>query len=252
VSGRGERVGRPGEKGRLAGRTIVITRTAGQASPLRTKLEAEGAAVVAVPTIAVVSDEGTDALAGALAEVWDWVVVTSPNGVASLTAASAPALSHQRIAVVGPGTADALRGAGAEPGLVAPRAVAEGLLEAFPTGPGRVLLVQGDRARPVLADGLRAAGWDVRHLVAYRTVDRPVSAEEASAARAADAIAFTSASTVESWVASAGVAALPAVVVSIGPVTTAAAQRLGVGVHATAEPHTLDGLVDAIVAALNR
>jgi uroporphyrinogen-III synthase len=239
--------------GRLAGCTIVITRAAEQASTLRTRLVSEGATVVDVPTIAVEDATGERAaLTAALAEPWDWIVVTSPNGAARLAAASPDGLGDLRVAVVGPGTADALRATGTEPALVATRAVAEGLLSVFPRGPGRVLVVQGDRARPALVDGLRAAGWDVHHVVAYRTVDRPVTEREAAVARAAQAIAFTSASTIESWMRSAGAASLPSLVVSIGPVTTAAATRLGVTVDATADPHTLDGLVEALALALDR
>jgi uroporphyrinogen-III synthase len=209
--------------------------------------------VLEVPTIAVVdADGGREALAAALGEAWDWVVVTSPNGVERVAAAAGDHLRQLRIAVIGPGTAAALRRAGAEPGLVAPRAVAEGLLDAFPAGPGRVLVAQGDRARAALVDGLRARGWEARAVVAYRTVLRPVPPVEAAAARRADAVAFTSASTVEGWVAGAGAQWLPPVVVSIGPVTTEAAARLGIAVHATADPHTLDGLVDALAGALSR
>jgi uroporphyrinogen-III synthase len=238
-------------RGRLAGRTIVITRAAGQSGELRARLEGEGGSVVEVPTIDVVdAPDGHAALAAALGERWDWVVVSSPNGVERLAAAAGDDLARLRIAVVGPGTAAALRTAGAEPALVPSRAVAEGLVEAFGPGPGRVLVAQGDRARPVLADGLRSLGWEVHTVVAYRTVTRRVPPHQLDAARRADAIAFTSASTVEGWVAATGSQARPPVVVSIGPVTTAAAVRLGLPVDATADPHTLDGLVDAISAAL--
>ncbi len=46
-----------------------------------------------------------------------------------------------------------------------------------------------------------------------------------------------------------GAAALPPVVVAIGPVTAAAAARHGIAA-ATADPHSLEGLVEATVAAL--
>jgi uroporphyrinogen-III synthase len=238
-------------RGRLRGRTIVVTRDADQTARLRARLEAEGAIVLDVPAISVADDlEGMAELADAVCERWDWVVVTSRNGAARLARAAGDRLVDLSLAVVGPGTAAALREAGAEPALIADRSTAEGLLEVFPPAPGRALLVQGSRARAVLLEGLRDAGWDVRLVVAYRTEPRPVPPAEAAAARAADAIAFTSASTVVEWLASAGVESLPPAVVSIGPVTTAAAERLGLPVHVTADPHTLDGLVDAIAVAL--
>jgi uroporphyrinogen-III synthase len=240
-------------RGRLGGRTVVVTRAAEQSARLRARLEAEGATVLEVPTISVTDDaSGMAELADELGASWDWVVVTSRNGAARLATVAGDRLTRLRLAAVGPGTAEALRDTGAEPTLVGDRAVAEGLLEVFPAGPGRVLVVQGNLARATVTDGLRAKGWDVRLVVVYRTEHRPVPATDAAAAHAADAIAFTAASTVGEWVASAGLDSLPPVVVSIGPVTTAAAHDLGVTVRATADPHTLDGLVDAIADALRR
>ena len=81
VTGRGG--GRAGGQavGRLSGRTVVIARAAEQAGRLRALLEAEGAAVVEVPTIAIEPPaDGDGALREALRDLWDWVVVTSPNG----------------------------------------------------------------------------------------------------------------------------------------------------------------------------
>jgi uroporphyrinogen III methyltransferase/synthase len=41
-------------------------------------------------------------------------------------------------------------------------------------------------------------------------------------------------------------------VVSIGPVTSAAARERGLTVDTEADPHTIDGLIDALVASLQR
>jgi uroporphyrinogen-III synthase len=96
---------------------------------------------------------------------------------------------------------------------------------------------------------LRAGGWEVVVVVAYRTVAaRPADAVLA-AAGTADAIAFTSGSSVDAYVRAAGAAALPPVVVAIGPVSAAAAARHGIDA-AVADPHSLEGLVEATVAAL--
>jgi uroporphyrinogen-III synthase len=134
--------------------------------------------------------------------------------------------------------------------LVPPRSIGEGLVEAFPTGPGRVLVAQAEAARPVVAEGLAAKGWQVERVDAYRTVPAVVPTELLRASAAAAAIAFTSASTVRSLVAAGGTEALPPVVVCIGPVTAQAAGELGISVTAVADQHDLDGLVDALVAAL--
>jgi uroporphyrinogen-III synthase len=119
----------------------------------------------------------------------------------------------------------------------------------FPPGPGRVLLPQAAGARPVLADGLRAVGWTVAPVTAYVTVPAPLAPEEIEQARTADAITFTSGSTVTGFVAAAGVAGVPSVVVCIGPVTAAAALAAGIEVTAVAGEHTIDGLVATLEAA---
>jgi uroporphyrinogen-III synthase len=243
--------------GRLSGRTVVIARAAEQSGRLRELLVTEGATVVEVPTIAIVPpQDGGGRLREALRDLWDWVVVTSPNGAERAVAAAggrAAALAL-RWAVVGPGTADALGRLGIRAALVPTRFVAEGLVEVFPDPPpggGRVLLAQAEAARPVLADGLRARGWEVSTVVAYRTLPVTPPPELLRAAVSADAIAFTSGSTVDGYVRAAGVGAVPPVVVAIGPVTSAAVVGHGLAVDAEADPHSLAGLVEATVAALS-
>jgi len=164
----------------------------------------------------------------------------------------ARAFGAARVAAVGPGTAAALAGRGVVADLVPATAMAEALVESLPPPPdaGRVFLPQAADARPVLADGLRARGWQVEVAEAYRTVAARPPADALAVAAKADAIAFTSSSTVTSWVALAGADALPRVVVCIGPVTAATAAEHGVPVTAVAIKHTVDGLVDALVVAL--
>ena len=243
--------------GALAGRTVVVTRAAAQASALRVLLEAEGAAVFELPLIATTEpdDDGT-AVRAALDRVddFDWIVVTSPNGAARVAAGLGERAVRPRFAAVGPGTAAAL---GRDVAVRPARQVAEGMLEVFPDGPGRVLVVQGDLARPTLVDGLVDRGWTVERVVAYRTVPVPVDAEALARVIAADALTFASGSAVRAFVAAVddpspigadrGVG--PAIV-SIGPETSAVAAELGLRVDRTAAMHDLAGLVAAVVAEL--
>ncbi len=75
-----------------------------------------------------------------------------------------------------------------------------------------------------------------------------VSPDTLAAAGAADAITFTSASTVQNFVAAAGAEAARSVrAISIGPVTTATARSLDVDVAAQAREYTIDGVVRAVV-----
>jgi uroporphyrinogen-III synthase len=245
----------------LTGVTVAVTRATDQASALIDRLTALGAEVVAVPTIEVVGPaDGGAALARALGGLddVDWLVVTSPNG-ARRACAVAPDLSERlgrsgtRLAVIGPGTHAELERHGVSADLVPDRFVAEGLLDVFPapSRPGaRVLLAQAAGARPVLGHGLRSRGWTVDTIEAYRTMNPEVPTELAERARAADVVTFTSASTVAGYTAGVGLIPPPSAVVCIGPVTAEAAVAAGIHVDAVAEPHTIDGVVDAVVSLM--
>lgn len=241
----------------LSGRTVVITRATDQASTLRTKLEAFGAAVVELPaTLVVDTPDGMVALTEAVERVerFAWLVVTSPNGAQRLARAlGGRSARPARVAAVGPGTADALASAGLPCDLVPKRAVAEGLLDELPAPPApraEVLLAQAAAARPVLADGLTAAGWAVTAIAAYEARARPADPDRVDELRAADAVVFAAGSAVRAVAEAYGRDALPDVVVCMGPVTADAATAAGLIVSAVADPHTLDGLVDAVVRAL--
>ncbi|UDY33996.1 uroporphyrinogen-III C-methyltransferase [Dermatobacter hominis] len=251
------------ERRPLLGRSVVVTRTRDQSPELARHLREAGAEVVIAPTIRIGEPaDGGAALREAVADVgsYDWVVLTSPNGAARFVAELRDGrdLAGVRVAVMGPGTGAALSGAHVVADLVPPHFVAESLLEAFPDPPeggGRVLLARAAVARDVLPDGLRARGWTVDVVEAYRTEAVDYDDEVRAQVAAADAVTFTSSSTVEHFVAAMGgpdaaAAGAPPVVACIGPVTAATARRLGLTVTAEAEVHAIDGLVSSVVAAL--
>ena len=241
----------------LLGSRVVVTRTRRQASALVARLHSLGAETVELPTIEIGdASDGGAALAAAAARVgrYDWVVFASVNAVERFWAhvVDARALGLTRVAAVGPATAEVLVARGVRADLVPPadRALAEELVEAFPPGPGRVLVPQAAGARPVLVDGLRAKGWDVVPVEAYRTVRASPPPELVSAAAKADAVAFTSSSTVTNYLEVAGTASVPPLVACIGPVTAETARAHGLEVGVVAEEHTVEGLVRALVDAL--
>jgi uroporphyrinogen III methyltransferase/synthase len=255
--------------GCLAGRSVVVTRARAQASGLVQLLAGLGADVVELPVIAIedAADSGAALAAAvdrAVAGAYGWMVVTSANGVARMVDAlegrSLPAST--RWAAVGTSTAKALMARGIVPDLVPEDAVSDALVELFPqatqagdapgrdTDEGGALFVRAERVRDVVAAGLAAKGWRVDEVVAYRTVAADVDAGAIERALVADAVAFTSSSTVERTVDLLGVDGIPPTVVSIGPVTSGAVRAAGLDVTTEADPHTLDGLVAAVADAL--
>ena len=231
--------------GPLAGRTIAVTRARPQASALAERLRDLGAKVVEAPAIRI------EPIAAPVpnAEMYDLLVLTSPNGVARLfdLVRDARELSGPRIAAIGPGTAAALREHGIEPDVVPERAVAEGLVEALAGAKvGRALLVRGEEGRDVLPDALRERGAIVDVLAVYRTVPEPLGHEARTAALAADDIVFASGSAARAFHAAAGTLDGPRIV-SIGPATSEALRSVGYQPDIEAAEHTPDGLVQALL-----
>ncbi len=244
----------------LFGRRVVVTRARAQASELTLRLTALGAEVVEVPAIRIDdSADGAVALQRAAASLrsggYTWAVFTSANGV-DRTFAHIPdsrAIGTTRIAAIGSGTASALARYRIVPDLLPERFVAEGLLEVFPPAPatgGKVLLARAAVARDALPDGLSALGWTVDVVEAYRTGVGEPPPGALDRAKRADAICFTSSSTVTNYVRVAGFDHVPTVAVSIGPITSATMRECGMAVSAEAETHDLDGLVVAVRQAL--
>jgi uroporphyrinogen III methyltransferase/synthase len=235
----------------LFGRKVVVTRTRQQTSQLSASLRELGAEVREVPLIEIAAPaDGGAALADAATRLggYDWVVLTSPNGAQRLLDAvpDARAFGGAKVAAVGSGTATVLAAGGIVADLVPEEFVAEALVRALPDAPGRLLLARAEVARDVLPDGLRARGWEVDIVDAYRTVPTDVTEEQRTHVAAADVITFTSSSTVEHALAAFGADGLPPAIACIGPVTADTARKHGLLVTVEASVHTIDGLVTAI------
>jgi uroporphyrinogen III methyltransferase/synthase len=257
----------------LAGKTIVLLRAKGQGGALAPGFLALGARVVNVPLIAIAPPEDPAPLAAAIAAIasYDWVALTSPNAASAflqgLEATGVPpgeALTRTKVASVGPGTSARLRESGLEPALEARESLQEGLaraLAALGVEGKRVLIPRSDLAREALARELEAAGALVAEVTAYRNVEGEGSADDVRRVLDAgcDVVCFTSASTVRSLARRIGGREMKhrfdpgrPLAASMGPVASSALREVGVepGIEATA--HTAEGLVAAVLAALEK
>ncbi len=242
----------------LAGLRIVVCRPWEQARPLADGLAAAGAQVVSAPVIAITGPaDGGSGLRAALDRLGpgDWLVVTSPNG-AERVAAAGPLSSGVNVAAIGPGTAARATATGLTVRLVPDRSISEGLVQAFPPPDPRrgrlVVLARAAVARTVLPDSLSDAGWEVLDVAAYRNVAAPLDDDQRQAVASSDGVVFTSSSTVTRLVAEVGADAVPPLVASIGPATSAAASSHGLEVTVEASEHTIDGVVAALVGHARR
>jgi uroporphyrinogen-III synthase/uroporphyrinogen III methyltransferase/synthase len=244
----------------LAGSTIVITRPAERSERLVNILDQRGARVLLAPAIElrpVRSAALTRAIRDLASGAFSWIVLTSPATVRMLDQRlEGPRDVAAKVAALGEGTADAFaRWSRRQPDLMPRTFTVAGLARAFPRGRGQVLCARADIAPDGLEDALVAKGWSPTRVDAYRTVfprALPQAATTALRAGEVDAITFTSASTVRGFLQALGTSGLRGApkVVCIGPVTAKEARAHGLRVHAVADPHTTDGLVDALERAL--
>ena len=256
------------ERRPLAGRRLVVTRARAQAADFIGALEAFGADVLACPTIEIVAPESWAPLDAALdhLEDYDWVVLTSANGVASFfdrlreRHRDVRVLHRARLAAVGSETAAAIAARGllvdVVPDEFRAEAVAEAMRAAGVAGQ-RVLLPRAAQARAILPAMLRQFGAAVDEVASYRSVAPRGDLGELRAllaARAVDLITFTSSSTVTNFVARLGADAptllAGAAAACIGPITADTARAAGLTVAVQPATYTIASLTDAIVSHL--
>ncbi len=249
------------EKLPLFGKRIVITRAAAQAGTLGHQLHELGADVVELPVIAFAPPLDTAPLDAALANLtaYDWLIFTSANGVRYFLDRLDQSPSDLRglrakLCAIGPATARELQALHLKVDVMPEEYVAESLVAAMSreTLAGKhVLIPRAAVARDVVPIELRKLGAHVDVVETYRTVV-PVASEllakELFGAGKPDWITFTSSSTVKNFLALVGAEALLDVnIASIGPVTSATAKMHGLDVTVEAQPHTIEGLVEAIL-----
>jgi uroporphyrinogen III methyltransferase/synthase len=247
----------------LFGKRVLVTRARESANAFADRLWEIGAEPVLAPTIAIGPPDVPEPARHAIASLDQraWVVFTSQNGVDACFAllredgGDARRFGRAQVAAIGPKTAERLRHYGIRADIVPSSYVAEdiaaGLLEN--TAPGdRILVFGAQEMRDVLPQTLRAAGRDVEVVAGYKTsfVD---DATLATAAEETDVWTFTSASTVQAFVANVPGAADLAqerTVACIGPVTAQAAREAGLTPDVVADEYTVDGLIDALERSL--
>ena len=187
---------------------------------------------------------------------YDLVAVTSPNGAERLLALlrDARELAGITVAAIGPGTARALRERGVEPDVVPERAVAEGLVEALRDVPvTRALIARAAEGRDVLPDALRERGAEVDVLRALRDGRRAARRGHPRGRRAPPTTSRSPPPRPCASSPQAGAARSHGPrLASIGPATSAALREHGAEPDLEADPHTPDGLVEALLATRRR
>ena len=256
------------ERAPLFGKRVLVTRARAQASDLAGELRQLGALVYEFPTIRIVPCEGnalSDAVVSLAQAGFDWLILTSVNGVDALFGELARQKQDARaikakVAAVGDATAERLLAHGIRADLVPPEYVAESILKTLHANGAvsgkRFLLTRADIARSDLPRLLGELGGNVTDVAAYRTILETDGQQEALIALEecqVDAITFTSASTARNFAQILGPERLQKIVssarlrcFSIGPITSAAMREANIPLHAEAATHDIPALVDLV------
>jgi uroporphyrinogen III methyltransferase / synthase len=261
----------------LTGKTILVTRAAGQSSQFTTLLQEQGASVLEMPTLEITPPSSWQALDRAIDTLdrFDWLILTSSNGVdyffSRLTerGKDARALAGIKIAVVGRKTAASLTRQGLQPDFIPPNFVADSLVDHFPERDRlstlNILFPRVESGgRDVLVRELTSQGATVLEVAAYESgCAQQMTAETITALQqqTIDIVTFASSKTVRCFYhllqqeTAQGTQLLPLAdtlcIASIGPQTSDTCREWLNRVDIEAKDYTLEGLVQAIVKWVN-
>jgi len=249
----------------LSGWRILTTRASKQSGGLAAPLREMGAEIIEIPTIEIKPPSSYKALDSALSNIrkYDWLILTSVNGVEALFARLkklriAPAkLAHLQVAAIGPATQREIEKNCLKVSVTPDRYVAEAVVEALKdkTKGKRVLLVRAKVARDVLPIELRKSGAKVDVAEAYEThVPKGAKAKLnrlfSNDSSRPDIVTFTSSSTATNFLALLekdhwhGLREIW--LASIGPVTSDTLRQAGFRPNIEALEYTMEGLALAI------
>ncbi len=247
----------------LFGKRILVTRSAQQQGTLAKLLRQAGASVHAHASMRIEETSNLPALDAAIESLPDmqWIAFTSQNGVRYFfqrlfaRGKDVRMLAHCKIAAVGPATARCLEEFGLRADCVPQSYDSEHLAERLAERePGKILLPQAQNARPVLAEALSAAGYQVRTVEAYSSVTVANSLDVRSLGL--DAVTFASSVTVQRFLEQVSAEGLAFLIehgcefIAIGERTAETMRSLQVPVTVVASESTLPGLVQACIQAL--
>lgn len=247
----------------LAGRRILVTRGASQASELSAGLRELGAVPIEVPLIEIVPPESYEPLDTALRDLaqYDWLLLTSSNTVrvlserAAVVGVSPAKFAPQKIGAIGAATEKTALEAGLAVSFTPKEYVAESLIASLKDqiAGKRVLLARAAVARDVIPDALRAIGARVDVVDAYRNIVPAAAPRQLRHAygHGLDAVTLTSSSSVTHLAEAAQASALPfpfphIPAISIGPITSQTLRAHGWPPGSEANPHDISGLIAAV------
>ncbi len=247
------------EKQPLLGTNILVTRPKERSGTLSARLSALGADITEYPCIETVPISPCPEMENALTNIsaYEWLCFTSPAGVDCMwntlkkMGKDARALANVKLAVIGTGTAKAMKVYGLTADLIPEVFDAEHLgKELAPRASGKVLILRAEIGSAELTKALSARNVEFDDIAVYKTVyENEFSSELREKIDNGEIMCstFTSASTVKGFVNSVGEDAPFENVTGfcIGKQTAEEAQKYGIKTK-IAKKATIDALLELI------
>ncbi len=258
----------------LAGKTVLVTRSASQSNTFRHLLEEKGATVIEMPTLIIKPPSSWDGLDQNIKNLsqFDWLILTSANAVEyffqrlNYLGKDSRDLNLVKIAVVGQKTAEFLEKYGIKANYIPPNFIADSLIENFPESLNQknILFPRVETGgREILIQELTKKGAKVIEVAAYESgcpLEIDPIAKEALQDQIIDIITFASSKTVKNFYQLIDQEILQTTdfnlqsllknvaIASIGPETSKSCHQLLGKVNIEATEYTLEGLITAIIS----
>ncbi|BAQ60878.1 uroporphyrinogen-III methyltransferase [Geminocystis sp. NIES-3708] len=257
----------------LAGETILVTRAVSANSQFREMLEAKGGIVLEFPALVIKPPSSWQQLDHAIANIeeYDWLILTSANGVEYFferlhhLGKDKNDLKIIKIAVVGTKTEQYLQKYNLKADFIPPDFIADSLVENFPeTLQGQKILFPRVESggREILVQELSQKGAKITEIPAYQSgcpdfIDE--TAWDAIRNEVISVVTFASSKTVRNFYRLVNQALINhpnlslhsllknITIASIGPQTSLTCQELFQRVDIEAKEYTLEGLVNALI-----
>lgn len=241
------------EKKPLFGKNICVTRSKEQSKDISERLLDLGAEVTEINSIKIVNTNHTLKEYEKKIKDYDFIVLTSVNGVNAFFDYLKEAQYDVRkikaqFAAIGSATAEAIRDRGIMPSIIAKEFVAESLFESLKAvirESDRVLVPRSKDSRPFLVQAIKDIGAIVDEVHTYQTVRGEVL--NIKAFEESDIVLFTSPSTVKNMIEMVGLEKIrEKQIIAIGPITAKELIKNNVE-SIVCKEYTVDGIINKLL-----
>jgi uroporphyrinogen III methyltransferase/synthase len=233
----------------LKNKSVLITRAADQSAHFIHQLQSLGATTLLLPLIKTTPINASELKRVFNSRNYDWLIFTSTNAVKFFFNSIQANGINCKIAAVGEKTKKALKEIGIPTDFIPSQFTAKQLAKELPISENdSILIPRSDIAKNDGVEILENRHCSVKTISIYKNSSLAYSNPELHTifSQKIDFITFTSGSTVNSFIR-LGLRIRNEKVICIGPQTAKVAKENRLHVSAIANPHTIEGMVEALL-----